>query len=254
MTIKTNAILKSSGKYFNVYMMNVPVFFASVHSPKKKYQSEAEEYALTAFVDTETRDKLESEFKLNKELFEVGRDKNKKKEVKYKLSTQLKEGEKFSYDDVKGLHGIQLTVDTVDRNGYTHKVVVIDKDGQPFSEDVGNMSICNVKCFAYKNREDMLIVSLDTVQVVEHVPYEGGSNSNGGQVSDDILGVSYVVPQSEKVADAQQLEGSSGNSQAASNGSEVVSNTNAPVQQQNTVQASTDVFDDFDDEWGDVPF
>lgn len=249
-TIKTNAILKTSGKYFNVYLMNVPVFFASVHSPKKKYQSEAEEYALTAFVDAETRDKLESEFKLNKELFEVGRDKNKKKEVKYKLASQLKEGEKFSYDDVKGLHGIQLTVDTVDRNGYSHKVVVIDKDGQPFSEDVGNMSICNVKCFAYKNREDMLIVSLDTVQVVEHVPYEGGgAGLNGGEVKDDILGVSYSVPASEKVVDVAAEPAQAAPEAVTTQGNTVVAPTT-----QNAPKAAVEASGGFDDEWEDAPF
>lgn len=206
MSIKTNAIMKESGKYFNVYLMNVPVYFAVVHKPKKKYQSEAMEYCLTAFVDTETRDKLEGEFKLNKDLYEVGRDKNKKKVVKYKTSKQLGEGEKFHYDEVTGMHGLQLTVDQVDKNGYNHKVTVIDKEGKPFTEDLGNTTVCNVKLFAYKNQEGMLIVSLDTVQVVDHVPFEGGSAQNGGPVTDDILGVTYEKPVSEKMEQSEVAE------------------------------------------------
>lgn len=232
MTTQTNAILKPAGKFFNVYLLNVPVYYAVVHKPKKKYQSDAEEYCLTAFVDTETRDKLESEFKLNKELHEVGRDKNKKKEIKYKLQKQLKDGEKTSYDDVAGLHGIQVAVDVVDKNGYKHVVDVIDKDGKPFTEDLGNGTVCNVKLFAYKNQEDMLIVSLNTVQVIEHVPYEGGSGNNGGIVTDDVLGVSYEATATTKVEDAV-TSGEAGEP------------TNSP--QQPATQAE-DPFADFDDE------
>ena len=190
---------------------------------------------------------------MNKELFEVGRDKNKKKEVKYKLASQLKEGEKFSYDDVKGLHGIQLTVDTVDRNGYSHKVVVIDKDGQPFSEDVGNMSVCNVKCFAYKNREDMLIVSLDTVQVVEQVPYEGGgAGLNGGEVKDDILGVSYSVPASEKVVNVTAEPTQAAPETVTTQGNTVVApaTQNAPK----AAVCASGGFDDFEDGLDSIPF
>lgn len=197
MTVQTNAILKQAGKYFNVYLMNVPVYFATVHKPKKKFESNDEEYAVTAFVDSATREKLESEFQLNKEMFEVGRDKNKKKQVKFKLSSQLKENEKVHYDDVAGMHGISLSVDVVDKNGNIHKVNVIDQQGQPFTEDIGNLSVCNIKLFAYRNKENMLIVKLDTVQVVDHVPYEGGNNN--GVVTDDILGVSYTAAPIEKV-------------------------------------------------------
>lgn len=236
MSIETNAILKTSGKFFNVYLMNVPVYFATVHKPKKKYQSDAEEYALTAFVDTPTRDKLESEFKLNKELHEVGRDKNKKKEIKYKLEKQLKDGEKFHYNDVAGLNGIQVSVDVVDKNGYKHKVNVIDKDGQPFSEDIGNGSVCNVKLFAYKNKEDMLVVSLDTVQVIEHIPYEGG-NSNGGTVNDDVLGVSYESTASEKVEESTEQQAESATEKKPS----APAKTPAPSE-------AEDPFADFDDD------
>lgn len=242
MTIKTNAILKQNGKFFNVYLMNVPVYFAVVHQPKEKYQSTGTEYAITAFVDQETRDKLESEFKLNKELFEVGRDKNKKKEVKYKTSKQLKDGEKYHYDAVLGLHGIALSVDTVDKNGYAHKVTVVDKEGKPFTADIGNESICNIKLFAYKNREDMLIVVLDTVQVIDHVPFEGGSKSSGGMVTDEVLGVSYTLEPTEKVGDSSNpAQNAQGEEKSQEQGKGI---SNAP-------QASQDAFDDFDP---DVPF
>lgn len=188
MTYKTDAILKESGKYFNVYIMNAPVYFASVQKPKKKYQSEDTEYALTAFVDSETREKLE-EYQLNKDLYAVGKDKNKKKQVKFKLSSQLKDDEKNHYDEVKGLHGVSLTCPTTTKNGDPRTITVIDSEGNPFKEDVGNLSVCNIKMFAYKNQDDMLVVSIDTVQVIDHVPYEGGSGS--GPVVDDVLGTTY---------------------------------------------------------------
>jgi hypothetical protein len=82
-------------------------------------------------------------------------------------------------------------------------VNVIDKDGQAFTQDIGNGSVCTLKLFGYRNPEGQLTVTLDTVQVVEHVPYEGKGSSDS--VDDDILGVSYKVKKVEaKVADEKE--------------------------------------------------
>jgi hypothetical protein len=68
---------------------------------------------------------------------------------------------------------------------------VVDKDGKDWdkSKAIGNGSIVTVKCFGYRNQDEQLVVSLNLVMVVEHVPYEGGGA--GGMVEDSILGVSY---------------------------------------------------------------
>ena len=176
-------------KFTDIYLKNVPVYFASVHEVTGKYQSEEKEFKLTAFVTQEVREALEDAM-VNKTLYEVGKDKNKKRKIKYKLSTQLEEGEKHHYDEVKGLHGLTLTLKEFTSKGKKAAVTVIDTSGKPFTDLVGNGSVCNIKLFAYKNKDEQLVVSLNTVQVVEHVPY----NQSGGDgvVEDDILG-SYSV-------------------------------------------------------------
>ncbi len=193
-TIKTEAILKQDGKFEFLYLKGVPVYFANILEPSEKYQSTDLEYQMTVFVDTETREKLEllqeeGGINVNKELKEVGVDKNKKKKIKYLLSSQLKEGEKgTTYDDMEGLHGMSLSVNELTKAGKKSMMKVVDAEGKDWdkSKSIGNGSIVNVKCFGYRNQDEQLVVSLNAVVVVEHVPYEGGS---GGMVEDDILGV-----------------------------------------------------------------
>jgi hypothetical protein len=200
---KTAAKLVKDGKFSFLYLKNVPVYFVSVHEPKKKYSEplpdaknqSKREYQLTAFVDSDTREYLEDTVLINKQVMAVGRDKTKKRKIKYPLSSQLKEDEKVSYDDVDGMHGISLTLNELTNQGKPAKLIVVGKDGKPFEENIGNGSICNIKCFGYTNRDDQLVVSLNLVQVVEHVPYEGGS---GGQIVDNELGISYEIPQAKE--------------------------------------------------------
>ena len=183
-------------KFEFLYFKDVPVFYAAVHEPKKKFadplpdakNQSKREYAVTAFVDSKDREKLEDEVLINKTLFEVGKDKNKKRKIKYPLEKQLKDGG-TAYDEVKGLHGIQLTLNEFTNGGKKAPIIVVDKEGKPFKETVGNMSRCNIKCFGYRNQDDQLVVSLNIVQVLEHVPYEGGD----GTITDDDLGISVQL-------------------------------------------------------------
>lgn len=194
--IKTEIHLKEAGKsnkgtqFYNVYFMNAPVYFASVHKPKKKYQSDETEWSIDVFVDKATRDEALDKVLINKEIREVGVDKNKKRQVTYKLSTQVDEGVKTNYDLVNGLHGFKLTRSTLKKDGSKNTPVSVigtetDDSGTllEFKEDIGNGSVCNIKCFAYKNQDGLMNLMLDTVQVVEHIPYEGG-----GDVQDDMFG------------------------------------------------------------------
>lgn len=195
-TIKTEAILTQDGKFEFLYLKNTPVYFAKILELSKKYQSDDLEYQMTVFVDTDTREKLElpvdeGGVAINKQLFEVGKDRNKKKKIKFPLESQLKDGEKVPYDSVEGLHGLSLSLNEFTKKGNKSILKVVDKDGKDWdkSKAIGNGSIVTVKCFGYRNQDEQLVVSLNLVMVVEHVPYEGGGA--GGMVEDSILGVSY---------------------------------------------------------------
>jgi hypothetical protein len=121
---------------FNVYILNTPVFYASVH---------------------------------------------------------VEEG-KVNYDVVKGMHGFTVAKPEFSKKGNKMTVNVIDKDGNAFTDNIGNGSICTLKLFGYKNVEGQLTVTIDTVQVIEHVPYEGKTSSD--EVVDDVMG-SYKVKKAE---------------------------------------------------------
>ena len=201
---------KKDGKFEFVYIKNVPCYFACVHEPKpmhtppdptKTKNPSTKEYSITVFVSDEDREKLEDEILINKQLFKVGKDKNKKRVVKYKTSDQLKDGEKYHYDDVKGLNGIQLTRKELTNAGKPSPVNVVGPDGTVFKEDIGNLSNVSIKLYGYRNKEGLLNVTLDIVKVNEHVPYEGGDS---GKIVDDELGIDTVIPEqkaAKKIAD-----------------------------------------------------
>ena len=171
----------------NLYFMNVPVTYAKVLAPAKKYQQDDTAYQLNVFIDAATMTKLE-EIGINKEFAEVGVTKIKKgaNRGKLKYSTEVEANAPYVE-----MFAAQLGRDTVkrDKNGAVVKeyapLKLLDKAGQPFTQEVGNGSICNVKCFAYRNTDGMLVVMVDTVVVVEHVAY----SRNDGEVFDDVLGI-----------------------------------------------------------------
>lgn len=195
MTNKTEAVLVKEGKNEFLYLKNVPVFFAKILELGKKYQSEDLAYQMTLFVDSDTREKLElpvdeDGVAINKEIKEVGKDRNKKKQIKYPLESQLKDGKGTAYDIVEGMHGMSLALNEFTKSGKKSILKVVDSEGKDWDKTkaIGNGSKVHVKCFGYRNQDEQLVVFPNLVVVVNHVPYEGNS---GGMVEDSVLGVSF---------------------------------------------------------------
>ena len=180
------------------------MFYPVLHEPKTKYQSQDREYSVTVFVDEETKDKLLDEVMLNKTFAAVGKDKTSKppRRIKYPLSSQVEEG-KVNYDVVDGMFGFSVAKPEFSKAGNKMVVNVIDKDGKAFTENVGNGSVCTLKLFGYKNVEGQLTVTLDTVQVLELVPYEQ-KGAGSGVVEDDVFGVSYEVRKAEQTEKGEE--------------------------------------------------
>lgn len=200
MTNKTEVIVRNLPKSgtletANVYIKNAVVFYAAVHEPKLRYQSTDKEFSATVFVDEEAKDNLLDVVMVNKNFAQVGVSKTSKppRKIKYALSSQVEEG-KANYDLVDGLWGFNIAKPEFSKKGAPMSVNVIDTDGNAFTENVGNGSVVNLKLFGYKNVEGQLTVTLDTMQVVEHVPFEGKGSSDS--VDDDILG-SYKLKKAE---------------------------------------------------------
>lgn len=197
---------KSGGlETVNLYVMGATVFYPVVHEPTKKYQSEDREYSCTLFVDEETKDKLLDEVMVNKTFSLVGVDKTTKppRRIKFPRSTQVEEG-KVNYDIVDGMYGFSVARPEFSKKNNPMTVNVIDAEGNPFTENVGNGSVCNVKLFGYRNQDDQIVVMLDTVQVLEHVPYEGKAASDS--VEDDVLGVTYKTKKVDTPAETPKEE------------------------------------------------
>ena len=238
--VKTEVIVRELSKTgglesCNLYIKNVPVFYAAVHQAKKKYQSDDKEFSLTAFVDEETKDRLLDEVMVNKSFALVGKDKTTKppRRIKYPLSPQVEEG-KVHYDAVMGMYGFTVAKPEFSKKNNPMSVNVIDVEGDWFDENIGNGSIVNLKLFGYKNVENQLVVTLDTVQVVEHIPYEGKASADS--VEDDVLGVSYKVKKTEaKVVEDKE---------------EVIQPVAVKSKTKSAPQPATN-FDSFDD---DIPF
>lgn len=189
---------------FNVYVKNTPVFYAAVHTAKPKYQSTDKEFSLTAFVSEATKDQLLDEVMVNKTFALVGKDKTSKppRRTKYPLSSQVEEG-KVNYDVVDGMYGFSLAKPEFSKKGNPMSVNVIDLEGKPFTENVGNGSVVNLKLFGYKNVDNQLVITLDTMQVVEHVPFE--SKGAADSVVDDVFGVSYSVKKADKPVETKEV-------------------------------------------------
>lgn len=209
MTNKTEVIVRNLPKSgtletANVYIKNAVVFYAAVHEAKLKYQSTDKEFSATVFVDEEAKDNLLDVVMVNKSFSQVGITKTSKppRKIKFPLSSQVEEG-KGNYDLVDGLWGFNIAKPEFSKKGLPMSVNVIDTEGNAFTENVGNGSVVNLKLFGYKNMDGQLTVTLDTMQVVEHVPYE--QKGSAGEVEDDILG-SYKVKKVEAKAVEKEEE------------------------------------------------
>lgn len=170
----------------NLYFMGVPLTYAKVLAPSKKYGSEDTAYQLNLFINADTMEKLE-EIGINKEFAEVGVTKIKKGVNRGKIKYELND----THKDFEGMFAAQFSRDTVKR-GKDGEVVkkyvplkVLDAKGRPFDQEIGNGSVCNIKTFAYRNSDGMLVVMLDTVVVVNHVPYIRESSDS----FDEVLGL-----------------------------------------------------------------
>lgn len=172
----------------NLYFLNVPVTYAKVLEPAKKYQSDDTAYQLNLFINANTMEKLE-EIGINKEFAEVGVTKIKKGANRGKVKYPVDLEANTPYEN---MFAAQFGRDTVkrDKDGAVTKeyapLKVVDAKGQPFTQEVGNGSVCDIKTFAYRNADGMLVVMLDTVVVKEHVVY----NREDGESFDDVLGIS----------------------------------------------------------------
>lgn len=209
MTSKTEVIVRDLPKTggletLNIYIKNAVVFYAAVHTPKKKYQVEEKEFSAQVFVDEEAKDRLLDEVMVNKTFAEVGVTKTSKppRKIKFMLSSQAEEG-KVNYDVVKGLWGFSVAKPEFSKKGNPMSVNVIDLEGEAFTDNIGNGSVVNLKLFGYKNVEGQVVVTLDTVQVVDHIPYESRAVSDS--VEDDVLG-SYKVKKVEAKAEEPKQE------------------------------------------------
>jgi hypothetical protein len=223
----------------NLYFMNVPVTYAKVLAPAKKYQQDDTAYQLNVFINADTMTKLE-DIGINKEFAEVGVTKIKKGanrgKVKYPADVEAN-------TPYVGMFAAQLGRDTVkrDKNGAVVKeyapLKLLDDKGQPFSDEVGNGSVCHVKAFAYRNTDGMLVVMVDTVVVVNHVPYVRGD----GEVFDDVLGISIKTePKAESVIEDSPLDASS----EATEPVKEATNTKVAAKSKEDVKAPVEVLED----------
>ena len=178
----------------DIYIKDAVAYWSVVYEPKTKLKSTDKEYAITLFVDSDDRKILEEDLLFNKTFFEVGRDKNKFKQVKFKTSKQASEDE-FNYDSVEGLHGAQFTCAEFNKKGKKNVIAVYGPDGEKFDEDIGNGSKVLVKLFCYRNQEGMLNTMLKAVKVLEHVPYSSGGS---GEVFDDVMNVTINTKPAEE--------------------------------------------------------
>lgn len=223
-----------SAELGSLYFKNVPVTFAQVITPGTMYNSDDKSYQMNIFINSDTLAKVE-DIGLNKEFAEVGVTKIKKGKNRGKLKFPLDE-HNAGYE---GMHGVQLTrgVTKRDGNGVFVKtrapLKLINSEGDTFKENVGNGSVCTVKCFSYRNEEDMLVVMLDTVMVVDHVPYE-----DGGDYFDEEMGVTIKSSNNEGEGSESQEQGGGKDEPSSAEGKPAEGNKGA-----------TD--DSFDD---DIPF
>lgn len=179
----------------NLYLKNIPVTFASILAPKKKHKSEDTAYSLNAFITAETHAKID-EIGVNKVFAEVGVSKKTKGENRGQVKYPLDEHNSH----YEGMFAAQLTRETVKRDKKSGEVTktftplkVVDAEGNPFTEEVGNGSICNLKLFCYRS-DGMLNTQLDTVVVLDHVPFVRA----GSDGFDEELGITVKSAQVSK--------------------------------------------------------
>lgn len=207
---------EASGKKLEMgylYLKNVPVSYAKVHEPAKKLNSEDKAYQVNVFIDAESMEAIDA-LGVNKNFAEVNVTKIAKGVNRGKLKYPVKdaEGNDTANAPYVGMFAAQFSRETVKRDKKTNEIVkeyeplkVVYPDGELFTADVGNGSICTVKIFCYRNSEGMLNTMMDTVVVLDHVEYIKA----GGDGYDAELGLTVKSAPKAAVIDPE-LQSTSG--------------------------------------------
>lgn len=200
--------------YSDLYIKDALCYYPVVHEPKLKYKTATneKEYTITLFVDPEAKEALE-DLNLNKEFKLVGKDKNKKRAIKYPLD---------KYPEAEGLYGAAFTLPAKAKNGNARKPIVVwgkgnnaadvlgeaKEAGEICETNIGNGSIVSMKLGTYKNEDGLLNTSINTIVVTTLVPFTGGSS---GVVQDDEFGfaIDYnqATAKSSKAAEEAEMFG-----------------------------------------------
>lgn len=189
-------------RWADVYIKDVPLYYAAVHRAVKKAKGDEKEFKVTVFLTEEQVEALRDLPINSAKLFpEVGVDKitkgKNRGKIKYPLDT---------FGDVEGLYGSDFKRSEFNRDGKKQAIVVVNSEGKPITENVGNGSRGTIKCFAMLNEDMEWNLYLALVMVTDLVPYE-----NSGLV-DQELGISYELPQ--KSSDDESTADSDGNDDA----------------------------------------
>lgn len=221
MTIKSEAklVVRDEKRGFaDLYIKNCIAYYASVQKPKNKYKAQngEQEYSVTVFFDEAAKEALD-DLGLNKEFKLAGKDKNKKRAIKFPLDV---------YTECEGLYGATFTLPSKTKEGKPRKPVVVwdgvnnseevlgeaKRGGELCPENIGNGSIISIKLSTYKNEDGALNSSINTLAIKNLVAFTGGT---GGVVEDEEFGFAI-----DYNAHREQAEESSKVSKAAMFGDE----------------------------------
>jgi hypothetical protein len=142
----------------NLYLTNVRCKWAHVHEPDRKFEPA---WTITAVLDDKTAGLLKDVG------FNVRQDGDNEWVLKIKKKERTKAGKTMEAPKV------------------------IDKGGMPFTEAIGNGSVVSIKVFAkYQtvSGRQSCAAYLDTVQVIDHVPYTPETMENAPSISSQLMG------------------------------------------------------------------
>jgi hypothetical protein len=165
-----------------LYLKDVVVYWAQVHTPTFVYGSQTEkEYQVSVIINEEDMKALKK-LRLNKQFKEIGVDIPEDK-----------------YPGLEGKYLIKITQKAVSSTGKELKIDVLDKNGDPLRDNIGNGSLVNLKLFAMEGvgvSKNKLNIRLNTLLVTKLVEY-----SSGGSFDDELGIVKGSSNDSEDDAD-----------------------------------------------------
>jgi len=190
--------LKEDGKYRNLYLKDVLLWWAKVHKPEKDDFGN-NQYSVTVFVTEEDKEALE-DLAVNKQFAQVDKTKLKKGPNRGQI--------KFSsekYEGTEGMYGFNLTLSAERRDGAknTPPTVVLftgerKEDGSKIhkflKEPIGNGTKANIRCSVYTTKvdPDALCLNLNLIEVLELVEYQASTS-----IKDDEFGISVDLSDAE---------------------------------------------------------